>query len=184
MSKKDEMLEEKKKSLFALGNEFVELLELSEDGDISEEEFDERLQILTDQLSGKMDGWLKVAYQLKARGEGKIAYAKAEAEAIDKIKKNGEADVKHAKRMYDMVLTTMELQGMKKFTGDLMSATIKNNAPSVEYDDIEDIPSEYLIPQDPKVDTNALKNYLKDLEEKGEPCEFARLKYTKSLLVK
>ena len=46
MSKKDEMLEEKKKSLYNLGNEFVELLELSEDGDISEEEFDERLQIL------------------------------------------------------------------------------------------------------------------------------------------
>ena len=61
MSKKDEMLEEKKKSLFALGNEFVELLELSEDGDISEEEYEEKIQALTDQLSGKMDGWLKVA---------------------------------------------------------------------------------------------------------------------------
>ena len=184
MPKKDEVLEERKKSLSDLGNEFVELLELSEDGDISEEEFDERLQVLTDQISDKMDGWLKVACQIKARGEAKIAYAKAEADAIDKIKKSGETDVKHAKRMLEMVLTTMELQGMKKFTGDLMSATIRNNAPSVEYDDIEDIPSEYLIPQDPKVDTKALKDYLKDLEEKGEPCEFARLKYTKSLLVK
>lgn len=184
MSKKDEMLEEKKKSLFALGNEFVELLELSEDGDISEEEYEEKIQALTDQLSGKMDGWLKVAYQLKTRGEGKIAYAKAEAEAIDKIKKNGEADVKHAKRMYDMVLTTMELQGMKAFKGDLMSATIRTGNSSVEYDDIEDIPSEYLIPQDPKVDTTALKIYLKSLEENGESCEFARLKYSKSLLVK
>lgn len=90
----------------------------------------------------------------------------------------------HAKRMYDMVLTTMELQGMKAFKGDLMSATIRTGNSSVEYDDIEDIPSEYLIPQDPKVDTTALKIYLKSLEENGESCEFARLKYSKSLLVK
>ena len=75
-------------------------------------------------------------------------------------------------------------QGMKAFKGDLMSATIRTGNSSVEYDDIEDIPSEYLIPQDPKVDTTALKIYLKSLEENGESCEFARLKYSKSLLVK
>lgn len=173
-----------RKSLYSLANDFVELLELNEDGDIDEEEFETKLAKYTEQIGDKMDSWLKVAIELKTRGEGKVAYAKAASENVAKIKKDGEADVAHAQRMYNMVMTVMELQGIKKFNGETMTATIRNNTPSLEYDDVEDIPSEYLIQQEPKVDSKKLKDYLKELEKDGKSCDFARLRYGKCLIVK
>lgn len=172
-----------KKSLTELGSEFVELLELSEDGEITDEEFEDAMDNLTKMIDGKIDSWLSIAFKMKARGKAKQAYAKALQEEYDKIKKSGDADIRHADRMYDVVMSILELQGVKKFEGDYMKATIKSCPPTVEYDCFEDIPSQFLIPQEPKVDAKALKNHLLKMEKEGKSCEYARLKRNKILLV-
>lgn len=82
------------------------------------------------------------------------------------------------------VMNVFASSTIKKFNGETMTATIRNNTPSLEYDDVEDIPSEYLIQQEPKVDSKKLKDYLKELEKDGKSCDFARLRYGKCLIVK
>lgn len=171
-------------TIFQLGSEYVELEELLEDEDITEEEFEERLAKLNCDTDEKIEAYLEISNEYLTRGEAKIAYAKAAEERIKAKKKAGEADCNRAKRMREMVLSVLKVRGSKKFVGKTFKATVKKNAPTVEYDDINDLPKEYLILQNPKVDVKALKDMLKEKEEKGEDCEFARLKYSDSLLVK
>lgn len=171
-------------TLYELTGEFIELMELLEDEEITEEEFNERLAKIEIDTDKKLEAYLELSNEFLTRGEAKVAYAKAAKERIESKRKSGEADINRANRMKEMVLNVLKVRGVKKFEGNLFRATIRKNAPTVEYDNIEDIPEEYLIPQDPKVDTKELKEYLKKLEAEGKTCEYARLKYSESLLVK
>lgn len=177
----------KKETIFTLADDFVELLELSEDGDISEEDFERELEMLKTKLDGKTESWLKVAMELKTRGDAKVAYAKSAAENIKKVKTDGERSIAHAKRMYDVVKDILILQGNKKFEGELLTATVRKNAPSLVIDNYEDIPDEYLIPQDPTINVKAIKEALINAEKEGResPCsDFAHLERSKTLIVK
>lgn len=171
-------------TIFELGAEYVELLELLEDEDITDEEFQKRLETLNCDTDEKIEAYLRISNEYITKGEAKIAYAKAAEERIKQKKKSGESDINRAKRMRAMVVAVLKVRKQKKFEGKLFRATLKSNAPTVEYDDIDDIPEEYLIPQDPKVDTKALKEMLIKMEKEGKACEYARLKYSETLLVK
>lgn len=174
----------KKKSIFELGSSYVELEELLEDDDITEAEFKEKLLELNIDTDAKIERYLELANEYAARGNAEIAYAKAAEDAISKKKKAGEADVNKSKALKNAVIAVLKVRGDKQFVGKLFKATIKKNQPSLEYDSLDDIPDEFKTPQEPKLDTNKLKKYLKDLEAEDKTCEFARLKYSESLIVK
>jgi hypothetical protein len=174
----------KKKTIFELGSSYVELEELLEDDDITEAEFKEKLLELNIDTDAKIERYLELANEYTARGNAEIAYAKAAEDAISKKKKAGEADINKAKAMKNAVIAVLKVRGDKQFIGKLFKATIKKNQPSLEYDSLDDIPDEFKTPQEPKLDTNKLKNYLKDLEAEKKTCEFARLKYSESLVIK
>lgn len=171
-------------TIFEMGAEYVELYELLEDEDITDEEFQERLAALDCDTDEKIEAYLRISNEYITKGEAKIAYAKAAEERIKQKKKSGEADINRAKNMREMVKNVLKVRNQKKFEGKLFRATVKAVAPTVEYDDINDIPKEYLIPQDPKINTKALKEMLIKMEEEGKTCEYARLKRSDTLLVK
>lgn len=167
-----------------LGGEYVELLELLEDEDITEEEFEERMKGLSISTNEEIERILTIATEYQTRGEAKIAFAKTAQDRINMKKKSGESDCKHANYLKKCVKNVLILRNEKKFQGEIFRATVKNNADYVEIDNPEDIPADFLIEQDPKVDLKKLKEYLTTLEKENKTCTFAHLRKSTSLLVK
>ena len=108
------------------------------------------------ELEIKAENYAKVMKNL----EGDIAALKAEEERLAKKRKAIENNIK---RMKGTLQEAMELTGKTKFKTDLFSFGIQKNPAAVVMDAqyIENIPEEYLIPQEPKIDRQKLKDDLK-----------------------
>ena len=65
--------------------------------------------------------------------------------------------------MKEAMKYAMQVTGTTKSKGDLFTVSLQNNPESVVLDEqyLENIPSKYLIPQEPKVDKALLKEDLK-----------------------
>ena len=74
----------------------------------------------------------------------------------------------------------MKLTKKEKFKTDLFSFGIQKNPASLKIIEGKDIPSEFLIPQEPKIDTAEIKDRLKN----GEVLEFAELVQGESLRIR
>ena len=76
----------------------------------------------------------------------------------------------------------MKAVGKKKIETDLFTFRIQRNPASVVMDEayLENIPKEYLIPQEPKLDRAKIREDLKA----GKELEFAHLVQTESLRIK
>lgn len=77
----------------------------------------------------------------------------------------------------------MKATGKKKFKTDLFTFGIQKNPPSVIIPDVDAVPIDYMIPQPMKVDTAAVKEYLKTLKE-DETCDWASLEQGESLRIR
>lgn len=149
-------------TLYELTAEYQQLLELAEDPDIPEEALADSLEALGMDIEDKADGYAKVIAQLNADA----AALKAEIDRLTARKRTIERNVD---RMKESLKTAMILTGKTKFKTELFSFNVQKNPVAVVIDEqyIENIPEEYLIPQDPKVDKQKLKDDLKagrDLE--------------------
>lgn len=149
-------------TLYELTAEYQQLLELAEDPDIPEEALADSLEALGMDIEDKADGYAKVIAQLNADA----AALKSEIDRLTARKRTIERNVD---RMKDSLKTAMILTGKTKFKTELFSFNVQKNPVAVVIDEqyIENIPEEYLIPQDPKVDKQKLKDDLKagrDLE--------------------
>ena len=149
-------------TLYELTAEYQQLLELAEDPDIPEETLADSLEALGMDIEDKADGYAKVIAQLNADA----AALKAEIDRLTARKRTIERNVD---RMKESLKSAMILTGKTKFKTELFSFNVQKNPVTVVLDEqyIENIPEEYLIPQDPKVDKQKLKDDLKagrDLE--------------------
>ena len=149
-------------TLYQLSAEYLSILELAEDPDIPEEALADSLEALGMDIEDKADGYAKVIAQLNADA----AALKAEIDRLTARKRTIERNVD---RMKESLKTAMILTGKTKFKTELFSFNVQKNPVAVVIDEqyIENIPEEYLIPQDPKVDKQKLKDDLKagrDLE--------------------
>lgn len=149
-------------TLYELSAEYLSILELAEDPDIPEEALADSLEALSMDIEDKADGYAKVIAQLNADA----AALKAEIDRLTARKRTIERNVD---RMKESLKTAMILTGKTKFKTELFSFNVQKNPVAVVIDEqyIENIPEEYLIPQDPKVDKQKLKDDLKagrDLE--------------------
>jgi len=149
-------------TLYELTAEYQQILELAEDPDIPEEVLADSLETLSLDIEDKADGYAKVIAQLNADA----SVLKAEIDRLTARKRTIERNVD---RMKDSLKTAMILTGKTKFKTELFSFNVQKNPVAVVIDEqyIENIPEEYLIPQDPKVDKQKLKDDLKagrDLE--------------------
>ena len=87
-----------------------------------------------------------------------------------------ENNIKNLKQALE---TAMRATGKTKFKTDLFSFNIQKNPPKLVIDKPEEIPEEYLIPQEPKINSKAIKDMLKEKE-----LPFAHLEQSESLRIR
>ncbi len=144
-----------------------ELLETEEDTAVIEE----ALKGYDAKLEDKADSYARVDKNLASLEEG----LKAE---YDRLKRRSDVIKANRKRLKESLQEAMILANKKKFKTELFSFGIQKNPASLEI--TGEVPSKYLIEQEPKVDNNAIKNELK----KGVELGFARLVQGESLRIR
>ena len=163
-------------TILELSSEYMALLSMLEDPDADEEIINDTLEAIDGELEVKADGYARVMRQMDADALA----IKAEEERLYRRRKALEDRSAWLKRRLQMV---MEQTGKTKFRTELFSFGIQNNPPSVVIDEqyIENIPEEYLIRQDPKIDRNKMKEDLKAGKDLEGICH---LEQTQSLRIR
>ena len=143
-------------TLYELTADFMMLLEMAEDPDTDPVAFEDTMEALGLEIEDKADGYAKVIRQLEAN----VAACKAE---IQRLKTAVSTMENNIKRMKENLQDTMEVTGKRKFKTPLFSFNIQKNPPSLVLDEVDTarIPADYLIPQEPKIDTAKLKSDIK-----------------------
>lgn len=145
-------------TLYQLTEEYQQLLALAEDPDIDPQLFEDTLEGLSGELEDKADGYARVIRQI----EGDSAALKAE---IDRLTARKRAADNSIARMKEALKMAMIVAGKPKIKTELFSFCVQKNPARVVIDDPAKIPAGFLIPQEPKIDTAAIKNSLKDADE-------------------
>ena len=143
-------------TLYELTADFMMLLEMAEDPDTDPVALQDTMEALSMDIEDKADGYAKVIRQLEAN----VAACKAE---IQRLKTAATVMDNNIKRMKENLQDTMEVTGKRKFKTPLFSFNIQKNPPSLVLDEVDTarIPADYLIPQEPKIDTAKLKSDIK-----------------------
>lgn len=162
--------------LYELTEQYEEVINLLYDGETDEQTIMDTLESIEGEIEDKADSYAKI-----------IKTMVAEAEVI-----KGEEDRLHSRRMSlenrakwlkSTLQANLEFIGKTKFKTELFSFSVSPNGgkqPLSITDNLGDIPGKYLIPQDPVVDKDAVRELLKDHE-----VEWARLEpYGKHLNIR
>lgn len=162
-------------TLYDLTQDWIQLMNLLEDG-ADEDVINDTLEGLDYEIEDKAEGYAKVIRNI----ESDIAGLKTEIERMTDRKRVLENNIS---RLKNNLQAAMELTGKTKFKTDLFSFNVQNNPAAVIMDEqyLENIPEEYLIPQEPKLDRKKLAADLKagvDLEG------IAHLEQSRSLRIK
>lgn len=145
-------------TLYELTGNLLRLQELLE-----QEEDMERVQIVLDTMEGldweleqKADGYARIIQNINSDIDG-ISHE------IDRLMGKKKTLTNKLEALKYNLQHSMELTGKTKFKTELFSFNVQNNPPAVVMDEqyIENIPKEYLIPQDPKIDRAKIKEDLK-----------------------
>ena len=153
--------------LFELTKDFLEAKEMLCDEEKDTETVLNTLDCIDCMIEEKADGYAKILQYIY----GDISTVDNEIKRLTKIKKMLE---NRSKDLKEHLKQCMEVTGKTKFKTALYSFSIQKNGsvnPLKIDADVKDIPQEYLIPQPPKPDTNAIRKAL----EEGEVLPFAHL---------
>lgn len=162
-------------TLYELTAEYGQLLALAEDPDVDPQVLADTMEGLSGEIEDKADGYAKVMKQLEADA----AALKGEIDRLTARKRTLENNID---RLKEALKTAMILTEKTKFKTELFSFGIQKNPASVVLDvDLAEIPAEYLIQQEPKVDKAKLKDDLKDGKDLGG---IAHLEQTESLRIR
>lgn len=162
-------------SIYEITNQFPFLKALEESGDITEEEAREALDVAKEDLADKLEDYCKVIKNLEAE----IAGLQAEE---TRLKDRRSAKENAVDRMKAAMKWAVELSGDNKIPCGTFTVAVQNNPPSCILDlSVADIPSKYLIPQEPKVDKKLL---LDDLKTSGDQVPYAHIEQTSSLRIR
>ena len=160
-------------TIYELQNDFQEVMDLILSGEYDEETLKNTLECIHYEIEEKADGYAKVMKNI----ESDIAGIKAEEERLAQKRKAMENSVKRMKAdLQEVMIQT----GKKKFKTEFFSFSIQKNPAKVELIDGKEIPADYLIEQEPKVDTAGIKKVLQG----GECLDFAILTQGESLRIR
>lgn len=158
-------------TLYQLQEDYRALLELAEDPDVDPEVLADTMEGIEGAIEDKAEGYAMVMKELEA---SELAIKNE----VDRLNARRLSISNNIRCMKLSLQQAMELTGKTKFKTQLFSFGIQKNPPSVVMDEqyLENIPAQYLIPQDPKIDKQKIKEDLKagvDLEgiahlEQGE----------------
>jgi hypothetical protein len=158
-------------TLYELTNDFQELLDLIQQGEFDQATLADTLEGITGEIEIKADGYAKVIKEI----EGNVLTIKAEIDRLSGKKSTLDNSIKSLKQSLEMAMRTT---GKTKFKTDLFSFNIAKNPASLVI--TGEVPTEFYIPQPPKIDNAAIKEKLKD----GEFLGFAKLEQGESLRIK
>ena len=146
-------------SLYNITNKFVELMDKAEDGELTEEEYNqlgEELAIELRNKSSNIIGYIQ-------NSESILTAMKNEEKRLSDIRKLGEAKLEKFKRY---VKENMERLDLKEIPTELGKLSIAKNPISVEIEDIDSIPEEFKeVVIETKVDKTLIKKHFKETGE-------------------
>lgn len=162
-------------TFYDLTEEYMQVLRMAEDPEVDETALRDTLEGLSGEIEDKVDGYCGVIAQLSSDAKG----LDAQIERMAAMKASLERSIR---RMKQTLQSNMELIGKPKVKTPLFSVWIQKNVPSLKLDveDSKQLPAEYLIPQDPKINTQKIKDELKA----GEKLPFAHLEQSASLRIR
>ena len=162
-------------TLYELTSEYLDLLAMLEDPDVDEDLINDTLEGIDGELEVKADGYARVMRQMDADAKA----IKAEEERLANRRKSLE---NRSAALKSRLQQMMEITGKVKFKTELFSFGIQKNPAAVVIDTEEaNLPAQYLIQQEPKVDKTKLKEDLKN----GVDLEgIAHLEQTESLRIR
>lgn len=146
-------------TLYNITNKFAELMDIAENGELTEEEYNklgEELALELQNKSSNIIGYVRNSELL-------IEAMKAEEKRISDMRKAGEIKIEKFKQY---VKDNMERLGLDKIPTELGTLSIAKNPMSVEIEDETAVPEEFkTIVQTVKVDKTAIKNHFKETGE-------------------
>lgn len=157
--------------LYELTQNYVQLLEVAEE--IESDALVDTLEALQDAIEDKAENIAKLIKNLEA--DAKII--KEEEQRLAERRRAIEAKVDKLK-MY--LQEQLETAGIEKVKRPTITVAIQVNPPSVDVIDETAIPSDFLIPQAPKLDKRSILERLK----KGEAIPGVTLKQTKGVRIR
>lgn len=160
-------------TIYELTDDYRRLLELLEDPDMDPEVLRDTMEGLDGEFELKAENYAKVMTEASAMAAG----ARAEGERLINRAKSLEENVK---RMRATLQGAMELTGKTKFKTDLFSFFVRKNPPALRIDNPAAVPDRFLIPQEPKIDSGAIKQAIKD----GDQFDWCHLEQGQSLQIR
>ena len=142
-------------TLYELTSDYLELLNLLEDPDGDPQAIEDTLEGLDYEIELKADGYAKIIAQLDAAASAVDAETKR-LQTRKKRMRNSRDRLKKA------LAGAMIATGKRKIKTELFSFSIRKTPARVVIDEqYENLPEKYLIPQDPKIDRDKIKDDIK-----------------------
>lgn len=160
-------------SLFSLTAEYKSIMELVEDPEVDPEIIATQLEVIEMDIKDKADS---IAYII-AQIDGDVETIKKEEKRLSKMRNSLTANKERLKTYLE---GAMRATGLTKFKTAMHSFGIQKNPQSVRLVEGEIIPEQFLVPQEPKVDNNAILSALKA----GKTFKFAELYQSEGLRIR
>lgn len=146
-------------SLYNITNKFVEIMDKAQEGELTEEEYNELGNELALELQNKSSniiGYIK-------NSESLLEAMRTEEKRLADIRKQGE---KKLDKFYQYVKENMERLGLQEIPTELGKLKITKNPMSIEIENEDKIPAEFKKEvTTTQVDKTAIKNHFKDTGE-------------------
>ena len=146
-------------SLYNITNKFVELMDKAQEGELTEEEYNqlgEELALELQNKSANIIGYIK-------NSESLLEAIKSEEKRLSEMTKTGEARLE---KFYQYVKENMEKLNLSEIPTELGTLKIAKNPMSVEIENEDEIPSEFKQEVTTvKIDKTAIKNHFKETGE-------------------
>ena len=160
-------------TLYQLTEEYQELLSMALDPDTDPEALADTMEAIDGEFEDKVESYIITIEDVKANA----AILEAEEKRLAARRK---AFKRNADRMISVVESAMRATGKKKIKTKLYTLGIQKNPPALKIDMPDKVPEGFLIPQEPKVDTAAIKKELKE----GVVYDWCHLEQSESLRIR
>lgn len=142
-------------TLYELTAEYQMLLDMAMDPDTDPQTLADTMEAIGGEIEDKAEGYAMVMRSLEADA----AAIRAEEKRLAGRRQSIEANINRMKMALE---NAMRATGKTKFKTRLFSFGIQKNPPALKIDDPKRVSHDFLIPQEPKIDTDAIKKYIKD----------------------
>lgn len=157
--------------LYELTEQYAILMSMMYDPEVDEQTVKDTMEAIWGEIEDKADGYAKIIISMKAD----VEVLKNEEERLFSRRKRLED---RSKWLKENLMANMQAIGKEKFKTALFSFSIQKNGgkePLVIDGNLQDIPGKFLIPQDPVINNDAVRELLAEkqvdwahLEPRGE----------------